>query len=425
MNFNFLKLYTGYSYTTIFDYALDALLLVMILHATFPPAEAVIGSQSFGIFLAIIWLLLAFMIRPRSKVIIGNHILIWGGILGYTILAPRLFDNSTIGNRYFSYLIPMMFYIAHKYNKIYSGNSRNLKILLVCIPFMVYTFINTLLALRENPWAARIIKTTDDTQQTYTMMKSGVGGYDFVYMMTFLTIIYTSIVIHSSRLEKKSLYIIFVKSLLLLLMIYFLIISNFFTALAIYTISFLILFLGSNIKLHTKILLSFMIVLVIGNLVAVNSDKLALLTGEGKTYERIQKLMDMEGVRTISQERSSENNESVILFFENPIFGNINKNYNFNGFNFEGFGQHSMILDTYALFGVFIGTMLIGCMLLPFWYYLLSTVHFRNLALVMLISSFLIMYFNNFTSSLGLVLYFVFPSTWDYINNHLNPTQSD
>ena len=83
---------------------------------------------------------------------------------------------------------------------------------------------------------------------------------------------------------------------------------------------------------------------------------------------------------------------------------------------FDLFGQHSQVLDTFALFGIFIGILQLYILFKPFHIYLKdANIYLSSFAEVVVLLFFIQVTINNITPSIGFAVYFIFPTTFNYI----------
>ncbi|WP_146104831.1 hypothetical protein [Tenacibaculum sp. SG-28] len=105
-------------------------------------------------------------------------------------------------------------------------------------------------------------------------------------------------------------------------------------------------------------------------------------------------------------------NKSIALFGEYPIFGGIQNKLGKNNYGeLNSFGQHSQIIDTFALFGFFVGIIQLFIYFKPILNRLIKErIYVNSLSLSMLISFFTISVLNNVTPSIGLAVFFIYPT---------------
>lgn len=110
--------------------------------------------------------------------------------------------------------------------------------------------------------------------------------------------------------------------------------------------------------------------------------------------------------------------KSINVFLKNPLFGIIVNplDTNIQG-EVIGFGQHSQILDTFALFGAVIGFLQIYVYFSPLLQRIKIGRHFyNNMTLTTVIILIVVSTFNNVTPSIGLAAFFIFPTINEYLN---------
>ena len=101
---------------------------------------------------------------------------------------------------------------------------------------------------------------------------------------------------------------------------------------------------------------------------------------------------------------------SIEALFAHPFFGLIGSSaLGTSGEYLTGFGQHSYIFDTFALYGIVIGIINFFAILKPFKKDGRFLKHNASLSIAMAIFTVSIYLFNNATASIGIVICIIYP----------------
>ena len=381
--------------------------------ASFLPQLYVIPGYQLSIFLVtFLWLFTTFIQHPGFYVYnrnIGTLL-----IVGSTVLIPYIFNNGIIGNRYLAHGIMIVFYLIYMYNEKYGFSKSNEIVIKTSFPLVVYTSVITLVALLENPYISRSIKSSGEYSDM--IRAKGVGGYEFIYFLTILSVIifYRTLSknrISGSRFSSKS-----TQLSLLFLFVVTIVFSNYLTALMILIIAFSIIIFARNRSAIIRITYLFTLIILtifsrwIGLFII---DVFMRVIGGGSTYNKLlfikAELINSGSVWTIATDRIGTLNESISSFIDNILFGIVVKPIEFSGGYLVGFGQHSFIFDTLALFGMIIGSLTIFIYFWPLVKQIKKSSLNRALKIAILISATILFVFNNATISIGYALYFIYP----------------
>ena len=113
--------------------------------------------------------------------------------------------------------------------------------------------------------------------------------------------------------------------------------------------------------------------------------------------------------------RSETYLDSLKLVYEHPLFGIVLSPLHRVGTGVTGFGQHSQIIDTFALFGLPVGLLQLYLLYSP----LVKFINFRDrtssISLVIFLVMLILSTFNNLTPSIGFAVYFLYPVLHDEI----------
>ena len=112
------------------------------------------------------------------------------------------------------------------------------------------------------------------------------------------------------------------------------------------------------------------------------------------------------------------NAKNAYYFINNPIFGIIFYPLatNHSG-QLIAFGQHSQIIDTFALFGFPLGLLQLYIYTKPFRDRITYGYRKYNILTILIMISFLcVSVFNNVTASIGFAVFFIYPTINELIN---------
>ncbi len=377
------------------------ILLFLTLSAVFPAITTFGNNAIFCLTCQIMWLAITYYDNRDNFSALFSKYSWWIVMLIYLFVVPRMFENITISNRYTPYFIgvfgTMMFEYYYQNNKMHVIE-RTVKI---AMPFYFFTLIRTIIAAIENPWIARSIKNSDD--EFNALLRQGIGNYNFVYMSVLIFTIAMIIFLFSNKTKPR---IVSLITMLLCLMLFSY--TNYFTALIISIISaaiILTLYIGYCVKNSEKIKVLELFVLLFVFLIAIiGSDSISssLSNFIGDETTRIGRVINSGGDSTISsiadeflRDRFPTMMRSLDIFVENPFLG---VSVLTRGVP-SGLGQHSSILDTFALHGIFIGFAFFKMHGLPYKKYdfYQNNVEYRR---PLYLALFGISFFNNLTHSL-------------------------
>jgi len=301
----------------------------------------------------------------------------------------------------------------YSYNKETFETNINEYIVKIITPFLVTTFFITLFNLLLDSKICRAIMNSGTL--TNTLRLKGIGGYEFIYMLLFL---YIAMILSYPILKKKVNNQKIIRSIIGLIF-FAILLSNYVTALAIALLATVvsliinsrsriikiasILVVGVSIVLHKYIIIMASVIFRIVNPGGMLEYRFTILSNALKNGDFLAKLYELGEARLATYALSLK---TLISY---PISGTIPA---LDTNIFSSFGQHSLLLDTGALFG--------GITLLILLFILLSIVFTKKknkakktnevLFFVFLIVLSLL---NNFTLSLGFIAFFAFPTYLD------------
>ena len=334
----------------------------------------------------------------------------------YTILVPYWFGNYRIGNRFFLVSQVFVFYLAYCKNIYVGRHNDNIKMLKYLVPIIIFTSVVTLFELQINPSVSRALKTGE--YGTVDAQLKGIGGYELIYSLVILMPILFTILRRKILISNKRL-----KLLLWLIVVLFgttIILSNYAIAflLLFFTIVYIYFFSKLNsiwIIFITAILL--LLIVYSQTLISTIINLLIYVAPESLNTERlieIERLLLLNEIGISIEYRLDTYLSSIFVIYEYPIFGVIFENIQYGANKVRRFGQHSQILDTFALFGFMIGVLQI---------YLFSKIFFlrlkvenkelRRFTFIVFFIFFILISSNNLTASMAFATFFVFPTIYD------------
>lgn len=390
-------------------------LLVWCIELVYPPMNSIFPAATICFVCGIAWLAIAFLhtLRVNQKVPVNIVFLILYFFM--TMLIPYLHGSSTVAHRYMSLMmIPIgpVIYSFYKTNNR-TKELRNILILSGVLAFI--TFIRTFIALLSDAYIVRSIKSSGE--YSVELARRGIGSYSFIYAVVCLSVL----ILYISMKEKTSKrYFLFV---LYVAVMYFILKSNYMTAFLTSVIAAGVIILGNLLLRKNKtseMLLGWVGVLLLLGLV-LNIDTIVekLLPF---MPNRIASVFSNSGNGSIAQsiwlefvgDRLPTLSRSINTFLKHPFIGALgDAGLTTSNDLFSGVGQHSYILDTFAIFGVFIGIATLFVIFIPFRNQRYTGD--KNLRLAMIICVLGLYLFNNATEAIALVIGIVYPFIDDYI----------
>ncbi len=414
---------TIYRKNTFTNTLLDFVLVLLIALIFVPQFKFLSAYNYLCLFVSVLWCVLAFSQNPRF--FLGNSKYFFVSVLFFVLVIAFSFivENKLLINRYSSFIMVPLFYWIYEYNAKYRGIKNSIKILFFSLIFILYTSVQTILKLMLNPYAARSIKTS--TEGTEDLFLEGVSGYGLIYAVVILLIVLIPMILDWKKLGISFLGKIFIL-VLGLSFLYLIILSNYFTALIVTLMAILTIIVLYRNKKMLFILAPFTLLYIMFQKdinVRVLDTISSFVQTDGLTYRRIQEIKAelIFGSRTESVDsRSDVVNQSIDLLSEYPILGYATELG--NNFDLNRVGQHSYIFDTYALFGLFLGTYSFWIMWLPFRYRITpkNGYKLRVFSWTVGFTFMILITMNNLTATMGFAAFFVFPTVFDYINKRVN-----
>tara|TARA_B110000211_G_scaffold72789_1_gene84491 strand:- start:3430 stop:4671 length:1242 start_codon:yes stop_codon:yes gene_type:complete len=395
---------------------LDLSIFFLGLFSFFPFIRAISFFNLLWAVLLMILVLSIFLTRKRSIILKTSRfnfcIVIY---IIYTVGVSFLSGNLSIASRFIELSQIPIFYLAFEHNRKLGRNMNNLRIIKLLSPFIILTSILTLKEYRITPFISRMIKS--GAIEGKEIMASGVGGYEFIYFLVFLfsVLIFTFRSIDFGKHRKKSMLIML---LLTILISYNIVLSGYTIALFLFVISILFRLLDKTINLNKLIkTISLFILLFILFYLGYNFiiDKFLVRfegTGNASKILEIISFFNSDTLGVSSQARVNVYLESISIFINNPFFGIIfyPLAVNHSG-ELIAFGQHSQIIDTFALFGISLGLLQLYIYTKPLKDRItVGLKKYDVLAILIMFNFLVITVFNNITPSIGFVVLFIYPT---------------
>lgn len=404
----------------------NTLLASYIAIASFyPPLRAVANNKVNVLVVSLcmlLWLMSSVSIAPKFFVEPTGQRLVTFIFVVYAFLVPYLLGNATIGNRYLGCAPVFFMYVVYEFNAYTSRNSSSWTVVKVSIPFIVIALVKTGLALVDNPYVSRSISASDE--YAMSLLARGIGGYDFVYFLACVYIVLLYFAVAGTRSGNGARRILSALGCAAAACV--IVLSNYSTALVIVLFAPILLCLiraMSRRKYATLLLVVLLGILLVfvGRQVLVHLlDSVSSLMEYGPNYARVVALKEtlLYGSRLdIFQDRLALLGTSVNAFWRNPILGMVAEPIQIEGGYLQGFGQHSWIIDTFALLGLIPGMMQIYILIQPFSKRLRHGRVCRDFVWAMLFAVLLIAGLDNPTPSLGFAAFFIFPLSVDLCSN--------
>lgn len=399
---------------------IQTILVFIVITLLIIPQFRVLSVYKFlWLFSIFFWFIIVFLHRPIFFLKMNAFVKVMLFFVGYTIIVPHLLGNEAIGNRFLSLAIIPFFYIFYNFNVATNNKKTNYNLIKWSIPLILFTTYNTLKQLLINPTISRQIKSGGEN--TIGLWKLGIGGYDFIYFLTFLSIIiWVFFFLKKLTLKNK-----IILGAIFIFILSVVIISNYFTALIMLFSSILVFHIFKNFSILklSMILIGSTIMFFFGKLIMISIlDIVIPFLPEGKNLVRLSTLKNDLGIQqniSFLNERDSYIIESFNGFLNHPIFGMVVNPINFNKGIIKNLGQHSQFFDTLALFGI-IGFIQIYFIVKPFFIRLNDNINLKSFSLSILIATLIIYTFNNSSPLIGYSFFFVYPSIYDLIKDKAN-----
>ena len=357
----------------------------------------------------LIWLFYYFFKFFKKK--INTQFLLFFTSFFLLILIPLFGSNIQISLRYFE--ISQIFAFSIAFTKL---NSKYYKFIFVFFKLiMILTSLITLIEYQTNPFVSRLVMKNSESLSDILQFR-GIGGYNFIYSLLFLTIY----MIHNkinwfSSLNLKINNVIHYGILFLFITVIFK--SNFATALILLSFSIVTRFmLGKKINIKKIIILNMSFLFIVFNSIFffdVFIDLYSKFFGVDTNYNRlveIQSFLDSGLIGISIESRLKSFVVSISIFVNNFWFGIVHSKLGVNYLGqIDSFGQHSAILDTFALYGFIIGLLFTILIFKSFNLKIKYEKYFISSSLIIQVFFIVLSFINNITPSIGFVVFAIIP----------------
>lgn len=401
------------------NYALlQAFLCIYVIELVYPPITTYFPSVYVVLGCMLGWLFVSFASDTQYYLNCSGRLLLILFCYLYASFMPRVAGNGMIGNRYMG--MPMVFFGSIIYD--FHKKTGTLKIvrnaLVVAVAFSIFTFLTTIKALISDPYISRSIKSSGD--HSISLAAMGIGGYAIIYYGTMLTPVLLHGYVHStSKATRITLIGILILDLFLIVK------SSYMTAIMLVIIMCSI-YMAINIftkpenRLAKFVLFGTGIALFLwfsstqlSTILSVLPPRIQQIFGENDSQSLVSSIADEFLV-----DRWPEWLESIHALQRSPLLGiAITEVITQSGALLVGFGQHSFILDSYALYGFLLGTLIVVVALYAVLIPNRGIVNRKQkpLCVSMLVGTLVMYLFNNATDSIALAISLFYP----YIRDHM------
>ena len=232
----------------------------------------------------------------------------------------------------------------------------------------VITFFFTFTGLLVSPWLARSIKSSGET--TEVLKRAGIGGYEFIYYCMLMGIAFFYLYKKRGKRVRNLVISILILGLILL--------SNYLTAVLLFLLGVVLVYFEDR-RFSTKLFfISIIIVFAICILFVSQgfTDLVLTILPEGRIKSTVAEF-DSNLLSGIFEEFISDRwptiQVSIDAILNHPLVG---VQFQVADLAFQSLGQHSMVFDTLAIWGIPMGCLFLylmfrpltlpSCILIPF-----------------------------------------------------------
>lgn len=391
------------------------ILLFVFAILCFPPLTAALHSAYVCLFCVMLWFALSFINDPQYYIDTKPFVLLSIVFYALTVIIPLICGYKIITNRYTSMSLVPLGFVIYDYYKQHGYTDYLRKIFLAVSALAAVTAITTYKKLLDSQYIVRSIKSTGEYSEI--LAKDGIGGYSFIYAVTAAAPIFLYIFLKS---KKKPVRITALAAYAFSLL--FIMKSNYMTAFLSVIISSAVFVEGYLLSKKKRgfILPAVFIIVSIAFVARFNSISGIL---EGILPNRISSVVfnpySDSLVHSITEEFVNDRLPSYITsiksFCQNPLLGILGSGrLDVSGKNLYGFGQHSHIFDTFALYGLIIGLLGIIVLVQPFRKNGRWVAEDRYFTAAIAVNMLFIYVFNNVTDSIAVIFTILFPLVRDY-----------
>lgn len=350
----------------------------------------------------IIWLVLE-LFDKRSVFFKPNlYLIVLYVFLGYTLTISYMVDGSASLGRNIQFFLMLFFLFVYA-----SYQRKSLEILKPVIYLNIILFTiwmgTTYTALLHDSHAARYVIRSDEISMA--LSKKGVGGFSFIYSLLIYIIAIMALI--NSRIQQKKKFTIVTLFLLFSVALGILVVlkAEYSTAvlLMVFSIIFFLLY-SKSIQKNVILFFAMIIFFIAFKFYIVDILQALLPYAEGTNYQH--KILDSIASMNVGEtvgtagDRLDRYIRSLNLFIDNPLTG---------VWSIQDVGKHSLLLDTFAQFGIFAGLVLIYVLLkVPYQIYKKSNKQ-KTLSLTIIFLIIALISLNNVTMSYGFMFYIFYP----------------
>ena len=392
---------------------MGAVLILYFAELVFPPITVLANSGLVCIICFFLWFFLSLLQDRNFYRYATPKILIPFVFYFVSAFMPYLFGNSVIAHRYMAMALVPLGYLIYTFYEAH-GERKILEVILkIVLVLSTITAVVTLSALIKNAYISRSIKSSGEVSKT--LATKGIGGYSFIYFISIVTIVLIHVAVVEECKKKKICFAVLAGLCVLLI-----IKSSYMTALLVLAMEILVyLFVGSKRESKRNGLIFVAFVFAIGvavYLIITFQDKIMSLLPP-----RIVQIFTTSNSNAISAilaeftvDRFPRLQESLESFMKYPIAGLVVQGtLSYEAGYLTGFGQHSYIFDTFALYGFAIGICALYSCTVPFHLKERRAGDYGELTWAVFIGAIIIYSLNNATESMGLVVGIIYPFVRD------------
>lgn len=388
-------------------------LVLYFAELVFPPITVFANSGWICVLCFFLWLILSISQDSTFYRYVTPKMLVPLVFYFSTAFLPYLFGNSVIAHRYMALALVPLGYLIYTFYETHGQRIILKNIMKIVLLLSTITLVFTTSALLANPYVSRSIKSSGEVSSH--LAEKGIGGYSFIYFIAIITVVLIHIAVVEKCKWKKVCFIV-----LSVLCVFLILKSNYMIALLVLLAELLVyMFIKAKRELrrNSLIFLAFLcgISIAIYLMVAFQDKIMNFLPPR---VVQIFSAGNSNAITSIMSEftvdRFPRLQESAESFMKYPIAGIIGQGtLSYEAGYLTGFGQHSYIFDTFALYGLFLGICAIYSCTIPFHSKERCTGDYRELTWAVFVGAILIYFLNNATESIGLAVGVVYPFVRD------------
>lgn len=390
-------------------------IFLLSLSSYYPPLRALPFLNLLWAVLIFAWLSAALIVSRKFFFQVTKYRLLSYAFVLYSVGVPFIAGVTFISLRYLELSQLLIFYWAFELCERL-GRVREAKwLLMLHVPFVVATCILNLFGGADSANIARLAKK--DTLKGIANMEAGYGGYEFIYMLVFVVSVLLYFCL-DYKLAFNWLQKLAIFSFIILLVVT--IFASNFTSAALLVILAIAWRLQEYMGFRGAIVMLGAVVCcgVIFYMPEINV-YMDVASGTSVNLLRFQELLTFADIGVMGGAMSARLSAyllSISVFIDNPVFGLMLVGIERTTEGITAFGQHSYILDAFALFGGVFGLCQIYISMWPIkCEYNKNIYHSRSVGHLMFAAALGFLVINNLTPSIAFALYFVFPVLNHYL----------